>query len=71
MATDNIILEHLRAIRSKLDRLEDVQKELLEQFVNFRVREHTFNADDLVRDQKIMRLEDDVERIKRRLDLVD
>ena len=71
METESIVLEHLRAIRSKLDRIDKNVDDLREQMVGMRVREHADHGDDVRRDRQIMRLEDEVERIKQRLDLVD
>ena len=71
METENIVLEHVRAIRSKLDRVDKNVDDLREQMVGMRVREHANDGDDVRRDRQTMRLEDEVERIKQRLDLVD
>lgn len=71
METDNVVLEHLRAIRSKVDRIDDNVRELREEFISMRLREHASDGDDIRRDRTIAQLQSDVERIKRRLELVD
>lgn len=71
METENIILEHLRAMRAKIDRIEATVLDLRDQFVSFRLREHAKDGDLVRHDRQIAHLQDDVERIKRRLDLVD
>ena len=70
METDNIILEHLRAIRGQLDRLEGRVQDVFEQIVSLRLRDHARDGDDIRRDRAIAQLQEKVERIERRLDLV-
>lgn len=71
MEVDNLILEHLRAIRSKLDRLEDGQREIVDKIIALRMREHAQDGDINRHERDIAHPKADIERIKRRLDLVD
>jgi hypothetical protein len=71
METDNIVLEHLRAMRAQLDRLEQGQREIVRHIISLRSREHAQDGDLVTHTQQIARLETEVDRIKRRLDLVD
>lgn len=71
MDIDNIILEHLRAIRAKLDRLESGQKDIADQIASLRLREYARDGDDLRRDRVIAVLQAEMERVRKRLDLVD
>lgn len=71
MATDNIVLEHLRAIRGTVDRLAvDMQEVkgrlgLLEQQVSILGQQYAGVSN------RLDRLDERVSRIEKRLDLVD
>lgn len=76
--TDNLILEHLRHIRSRVDTLqlmaEEHGKRLLrvESGIHALRRDQADDAGAVVDvQQQLDRLQAEVERIKRRLDLVD
>jgi len=71
METDNIILEHLRAIRAKLDHMDNSLDDLKGQFTSFRLREHANNGENLVRDRRLASVEADIDTIKKRLELID
>jgi hypothetical protein len=71
METDNIILEHLRDIRADLAELKAGQRDIVRHVVSLRSREHAQDGDLVTHTQQIARLEIEVDRIKRRLDLVD
>jgi hypothetical protein len=71
MEIENLILEHLRVIRGKLDRLESGQKDIADQIASLRLREYARDGDDLRRDRMIAELQAEMERVRRRLDLVD
>ena len=71
METDNIILEHLRAMRADIATLKDGQREIIEQIVQLRFREHAKDGEILGHHRRLSQVEADVERIKRRLELVD
>jgi hypothetical protein len=71
METDNIILEHLRAIRADIAVIKNGVRELRDEFIATRLREHARDSDLVTHTQQIARLEVDVERIKRRLELVE
>ena len=70
MATDNIVLEHLRAIRADLADLKGGQQEIVQQIVNLRLREHVQDSEITGFAQQIARMQVDIDRIKQRLDLV-
>lgn len=71
METESIILEHLRAIRSELAELKDGQREIVHQIVALRAREYAQDGDINRHDRQIFELQEEIDRIKRRLDLVD
>ena len=71
METENIVLEHLRAIRSQLDRVEDKVTALSEQDVNKSLRLLALDGDITSHNRRLATVEADVERIKRRLELTD
>ncbi|HBC09420.1 MAG TPA: hypothetical protein DC046_17825 [Rhodospirillaceae bacterium] len=64
MADDNIVLEHLRAIRSTLDTLVTGQRELTGRVGMMETQYANLS-------NRIDRIADDVSLIKRRLDLSD
>jgi hypothetical protein len=69
MATDNLILEHLRAIRGQLDRLDGRVEDIGKQIISLRLHDHARDGDDIRRDKAIAELQVEVDRIRRRLDL--
>ena len=71
METDNIILEHLRAIRTDISHIKSDVADIKEQFVSFRLREHANNGENLVRDRRLASVEADIDTIKKRLELID
>jgi hypothetical protein len=71
METDNIVLDHLRAIRADLADVKDGQREIVRHIISLRSREHAQDGDLVTHTQQIARLEAEVDRIKRRLELVD
>jgi hypothetical protein len=71
METDNIVLEHLRAIRTDLAELKAGQRDIVQHIISPRLRETARDGDLATHTQPIARLQVDVDRIKRRLELVD
>ena len=71
METENIVLEHLRALRADVNELKSGQREIIEQLVSARFREHAQENDINGHNRRLAHVEAEVERIKRRLDLVD
>ena len=71
METENIILEHLRAIRADVADLKTGQREIVEQLVSMRLRDHAKELDIASHNRRLATVEADVERIKRRLELID
>jgi hypothetical protein len=71
METDNIILQHLRAIRADIAVIKNGVRELRDEFIATHLREHARDSDFATHTQQIARLQVDVDRIKRRLELVD
>lgn len=71
MKTENIVLEHLRALRADVNELKSGQREILEQMLSQRRREHAQDTDLNSHNRRLAHVEAEVERIKRRLDLVD
>lgn len=64
METDNIVLEHLRAIRASLDRLADDMQEVK---TRLGILEHQYASIST----RIDRVDDRMHRIEKRLSLVD
>jgi len=71
METDNIVLEHLHAIRSQLDRLETKVGGLADRNVSTHLRQHAQDTDIHSHNRRLAAVEADVDRIKRRLELTD
>jgi len=71
MATDNIILEHLRAIRGVLDRHSDNLREIKERIGILETGVGNLGAQYANLSTRLDRLDDRVARIERRLDLAD
>jgi hypothetical protein len=74
----NLVLEHLRAIRADLTEMRDMQREhglrltRIETAVVGLRRDQAADAETVVHfETRLDRLRDDVERIKRRLDIQD
>ena len=69
--TENLVLEHLRAIREGqtkiLDRLANVEKEI----ISLRKQVHDLQGDSIRRDQTMAALSINVDRINSRLELND
>ena len=75
---NNLVLEHLRAIRADVHEIKTVQREHGHRLTRVEIalagirRDQALDSENLARmDLRVDRLSEDVERIKRRLDLVD
>jgi len=68
---ENLILEHLRAIRTDIASLKDGQKELKAEILSVKKYLHNVQGDALRREQTIASIQVDIDRIKMRLDLSD
>jgi predicted nuclease with TOPRIM domain len=71
METDNLILEHLRAIRGTLDRHSDELREIKERIGILETGVGNLGAQYASLSTRLDRLDDRVARIERRLDLQD
>ncbi len=68
---ENLILEHLRHIRSELKTLKDGQTDIKAEILSIRKYLHNIQGDALRREQTIGEIQLDLDRIKNRLDLTD
>lgn len=68
---ENLILDHLRAIRTDIATLKDGQKELKAEILSVKKYLHNVQGDALRREQTIASIQVDIDRIKMRLDLSD
>jgi predicted nucleic acid-binding Zn-ribbon protein len=66
-----IILEHLRAIRTDVGDLKQGQRDLKAEMISLRQQLHTIQGEALRREETIAAIQFDVDRIKARLDLSD
>ncbi len=71
METDNLILEHLRAIRGTLDRHSDELREIKERVGIIETGVGNLGAQYASLSTRLDRLDERVARIERRLDLQD
>jgi hypothetical protein len=70
-ATDNLVLELLRAIRADMDEIKRDLREVKSEVISLRVIMGEFLKADARREGSIASLEHRVERIERRLELAD
>lgn len=68
---DEIVLEHLRAIRADLEDLKKLRGEMREGFASVRAHQAATHGDQALLERRVVSLESDMDRIKRRLELVD
>ena len=75
---ENLVLEHLRAIRADVHEIKTVQKEHGHRLTRVEIgvaalrRDQAGDAENVAHlESRIDRMRDDIERIKRRLDIVD
>ena len=68
---ENLILEHLRAIRAELNVLKEGQADMRADILSIRKYLHNIQGDALRREQTIAVMQVDIDRIKTRLDLSD
>lgn len=71
MANDNLVLEHLRAIRGTLDRHGDELREIKERIGILETGVGNLGAQYASLSTRLDRLDDRIARIERRLDLQD
>ena len=70
-STDNLVLEHLRAIRGKMDRLSDDMSEVKAGLGVLEYQIGGLPAQNAGFSNRLDRLDDRLSRIEKRLDLVD
>lgn len=68
---DNLVLEHLRAIRSDLTSLKDGQREVRAELGSIRGYLSAMHSDIAVANTRVDNLENRIHRIEQRLDLRD
>lgn len=66
-----IILDHLRKIRADLDDVKKLRGEMREGFASVRAHQAATHGDQALLERRVVTLESDMDRIKRRLDLSD
>jgi len=66
-----LIYEVLKDIQTRLAALEGMRAEMRDGFVSLRAHMATQHGDTVFLERRVVELEKDVERIKRRLELVD
>lgn len=70
-ATENLVLEHLRAIRQDIGDMKAGMREIRTEIMNLRQQLHIIQGDGLRQEQIIASVSLDVDRIKTRLTLND
>jgi septal ring factor EnvC (AmiA/AmiB activator) len=68
---ENVILEHLRAIRADIASLKETVVDQGQQIIGMRKQMNSLEADSLRHDERLARIELRLDRIEKRLDLVD
>lgn len=71
MSTDNLVLEHLRAIRGKMDRLSEDVSEIKARLDVLEYQIGGLTAQNAGFSNRLDRLDERLNRIEKRLDLVD
>ena len=67
----SLIYEILKDVQARLARMEGMRDEMREGFASIRAHTATQHADVAFLERRIVELERDMERVRRRLDLVD
>lgn len=66
-----IILDHLRAIRTDIDDLKMLRGEVREGFASVRANQAAAHGDQALLERRVVSLESELDRVKRRLELLD
>jgi predicted nucleic acid-binding Zn-ribbon protein len=69
--TDNLVLEHLRHLRTVVDRIEQNQKDMKTELVTIREYQAAAHTDSVAQFERMNNLEKRIQRIERPLELVD
>jgi septal ring factor EnvC (AmiA/AmiB activator) len=69
--TDNLVLEQLRAMRASLEQIKTTLADHTHQFIRIREDVHSLRGDVLRHDEHYARLEVRLEKIEKRLGLID
>ncbi len=69
--THNIILDYLRELRAGQDRIEITVRDVKAELSSIRQHIHAVSGDGMRQEERLSRLETDIDRIKTRLDLSD
>ena len=69
--TENLVLEHLRAIRTDVGDLKTSVRAIRDEIIGLRNQFHIMQGDALRQEQNIATMNVDLERIKSRLNLTD
>lgn len=69
--TDNLILDHLRAIRAELADLKDGQRDIKDEMIAVRGQLHAMQGDALRQERTIAGMQVNMDRINTRLNLTD
>lgn len=68
---DNLMLEHLKRIQADLGELKKLRSEVRDGFASMRQHLGAINSDINLLERRAFAVEEDMERVKRRLDIID
>lgn len=69
--TNELLFEHLRRMQGDLSDIKVIMREMRSEFISLRQHDANLQQDHVLHEHRILALEDNVERINRRLDIQD